>query len=54
MQIDLHEFLSRLARTVAMALVPVLLTAFLTMPATLHHHVGQPAIDPNAPPAHMT
>lgn len=54
MQIDLHEFLSRLTGAVTLALVPVLLTTFLTLPGTLHHHVGHAVIDPNAPLAHMT
>jgi hypothetical protein len=54
MQADLHEFLRRLAGTVAMALVPVVLTAFLALPSTLHRHPGEPAADPNAPAAHMT
>ena len=54
MQIDLHLFMSRLAGAIALALVPVVLTAFLTMPAALHHLVGDPAIDPNAPLVHMT
>ena len=54
MQIDLHEFLSRLAGAVALSLVPVLLIAFLTMPSTFHHHAANQPVDPNAPVAHMT
>jgi hypothetical protein len=54
MQNDLHEFLARLAGTVAMTLLPVLLIAMLSMPSSLHHHVGNPPIEPNAPVAHMT
>jgi hypothetical protein len=43
MQNDLHDFLAHLARTIAMTLAPVALIAFLTMPASLHHHIGTPA-----------
>jgi hypothetical protein len=51
---DLHEFLSRFAGAVAMTLVPVVLTAFLTMPAALHRHAVDQPIDPSAPKGHMT
>jgi hypothetical protein len=54
MQTDLHEFLSRLGGAVVMALVPVVLTAFLTMPSSLHRHTADHPAEPNAPVAHMT
>jgi hypothetical protein len=54
MQADLFEFLSRIAGAVALSLLPVVLTAFLTMPSSLHRHAADQAIDPNAPVAHMT
>lgn len=54
MQTDLHDFLARLARTIAMTLVPVALIAFVTMPASLHHHIGTPASVVGAAPQHMT
>lgn len=54
MQTDLREFLSRLAGAVALSLVPVVLTAFLTMPPTFHHHAANQPIDPNASVEHMT
>lgn len=54
MQTDLREFLSRLAGAVAMSLVPVVLTAFLTMPSTFHPHAASHPFDPNAPTEHMT
>jgi hypothetical protein len=54
MQSDLHDFLSRLAGAVALALVPVALTAFLTMPSTFHHQAASHPIDSNAPVEHMT
>ncbi len=43
MQTDLHDFLAHMARTIAMTLVPVAFIAFVTMPASLHHHIGVPA-----------
>ena len=54
MQVDLREFLSRLAGAVAAALVPVVFMAFLSMPFSLHHHLGNQPNDPGAPIAHMT
>ena len=33
MQTGLHDFLARIARTIAMTLVPVAFIAFVTMPA---------------------
>ena len=54
MQVDLHEFLSRLTGTVVMTLAPVVFIAFLSLPSSLHHHFGSDLIEPNAPVAHMT
>jgi hypothetical protein len=54
MQTDLHGFLVRLGRTVVMSLVPVVLVAFVTMPASLHHHIGTSADVVDLAPQHMT
>lgn len=54
MQADLHHFLARLAGTVAMTLVPVVLVAFLSMPMALGRHPGEGPLADGAPPAHMT
>jgi hypothetical protein len=54
MQTDLHDFLAHIARTVAMTLVPVALIAFVTMPASLHHHIGKSANAVEVAPQHMT
>jgi hypothetical protein len=54
MQTDLREFLTRLAGAVALAMSPVVLIACLTMPSSLHHHLGsQPKVQ-EVPAAHMT
>ena len=47
-------FLARLAGAVAMTPIPVVLIVFLSMPSSLHHHLGNPSNDPNATVAHMT
>lgn len=45
MQHDLREFLSRLAGTVVITLVPVVLTVFITLPTSIHHHMdGHPSL----------
>lgn len=54
MNANLHDFLGRLAGTVAMTLVPVVLIAFLSMPMSLGRHPGEPPLDVDAPSAHMT
>ena len=54
MQADLHDFLARIARTIAMTLVPVAFIAFITMPASLHHHIGKPGDVVENAPQHMT
>jgi hypothetical protein len=53
MNSDLRLFLARLFGLVAMTLVPVVLTAFLTIPFNLGRHPGDAA--PEGPVArHMT
>ena len=54
MQADLHDFLARMARMIAMAMVPVAFIAFVTMPASLHHHIGKPTNVVEHSPQHMT
>ena len=54
MQTDLHDFLARIARTIAMTLVPVAFVTFATLPASLHHHIGTPAKVMELAPQHMT
>jgi hypothetical protein len=54
MQSDLHDFLARIARTIAMTLDPVAFIAFVTMPTSLHHHIGTPANVGETAPRHMT
>jgi hypothetical protein len=54
MNADLRDFLERRAGTVAMTPVPVKIIAFVSMPLSLGHHTGEPLLDANAPPAHMT
>jgi hypothetical protein len=54
MHSDLQDFLTRITRTIVMSLVPVALVAFVTMPASLHHHIGAPANAVWAAPLHMT
>jgi len=34
--------------------IPAVLTAFVSMPSSLHHHVGSQPNDPKAPVAHMS
>lgn len=55
MHADLRDFLARFIGTVAMTLVPVVLTAFLSIPISLGRHPGDPPRDADAPAAaHMT
>jgi succinate dehydrogenase hydrophobic anchor subunit len=54
MQTDLHDFLARIATTVAMTLLTVAFIAFVTLPASLHHHIGTPAPGVDIAPQHMT
>lgn len=53
MHTHLHQFLSRLVGTIALALAPVVFTAFVSMPLSLNHHPGEVA-QVGAPPKHMT
>jgi hypothetical protein len=54
MHTDLSDFLTHLASTVAMALIPVALIAVLSMPASLHHHMGAATALAHVQPTHMT
>jgi hypothetical protein len=54
MQTDLHDFPSRIVGTIIMTLIPVLMVAFITMPASLHHHIGVSAQSAQTAPQHMT
>lgn len=54
MHVDLHAFLARLAGTVALTLVPVILIAFVSMPLTLERHPGEPPVNASPAHAHMT
>jgi hypothetical protein len=51
---ELRPFLAHLLGAVAMALVPVVLTAFLTMPLSLGRHPGDAAPQGGAVLRHMT
>ena len=54
MHVDLHHFLARLVGTVAMTLVPVVFTAFVTLPLSLNRHPGEPAARSAVGFQHMT
>ena len=54
MHTELHDFLARLIGAVALALVPVILTAFLTLPMSLNRHPGEAPAVPAAQPMHLT
>ncbi len=55
MHIELHRFLSRLIGAIAITLVPVVFTAFVSMPLSLNRHPGETAqAQPLAPARHMT
>lgn len=53
MHVELRRFLSHFVGTVAMALIPVVFTAFVSLPLSLNRHPGE---EPPAqmPPPHMT
>jgi hypothetical protein len=53
MHAELHRFLSRFIGTVALALIPVIFTAFVSMPLSLNRHPGEPA-EAGLAPQHMT
>lgn len=48
MSLELRHFLSHLGGVVTLALMPVVFTAFVTLPATFHHHRGAAL-----PPGHV-
>lgn len=54
MQDDLREFLTRLAATVVMTLVPVVFIAFVSMPLSLRRHPGEAPSSASPSFAHMT
>lgn len=54
MHTDLREFLSRWIGTMAMAVMPVVFVAFVSLPMNLHRHPGEAVANSFAPSAHMT
>jgi len=54
MNADLKEFVVSYLRVVAMALMPLAITAFLTMPYILGAHPGEPVQRVDQIDAHMT
>lgn len=54
MHTDLHDFLSRLAGTIALTLVPVVFTAFVSLPLSLNRHPGEVATASAPVAQHMT
>ena len=54
MQIDLQNVLIRIVRTITMTLVPVVFIAFVTLPASLHHHIGKPDMAVETTPEHLS
>ena len=54
MNADLKNFVSAYLRVVVMALVPLALTAFLTIPYSLGGHPGEPIARADAAAHHMT
>lgn len=53
MHVELHRFLSRFVGTVALTLIPVVFTAFVSLPLSLNRHPGEEA-PAQMPPPHMT
>ena len=51
---ELCAFLSNFLGVVAMTLIPVIVTAFLTMPFTLNRHPGEPPSSETVAYRHMT
>ena len=51
---DLAIFAAQMARTIVMALVPVILTAFVSMPLALERHPGEVASAGPLVEKHMT
>jgi hypothetical protein len=54
MQTDRHDFPARIVGTIIMTLIPVLMIAFVTMPASLHHHLSVSTKLAETAPQHMT
>lgn len=56
MQTDLSSFVSHLMGVIAMTLVPVIFTAFVSMPLSLNRHPGERMVAPSPSVAaqHMT
>jgi hypothetical protein len=51
---ELHRFVTRLIGVVAITLVPVVFTTFMSMPLSLNRHPGEAAPTGTALPRHMT
>jgi hypothetical protein len=51
---DIRLFVAQLSAAVIGALVPVVFTAFVSMPAALHGHPGEGRPLAQAAPVHMT
>lgn len=54
MNADLGIFAAQMARTILMALVPVILTAFVSMPLALERHPGEVTSAGPSVEKHMT
>lgn len=54
MQKDLQNFLVRIVKTITMTIFPVMFIAFITLPASLHHHIGTPDMSVEPTPQHMS
>lgn len=51
---DLRQFIAQWLRTALMAGIPVILTAFLSIPLSLGAHPGDPGASGRDAPTHMT
>ncbi|WP_428420017.1 hypothetical protein [Methylibium sp.] len=54
MHTELRRFLSKLLGAIAITLVPVVVTAFISMPLNLNRHPGEPVSPGLEAPRHMT
>lgn len=54
MHADLKNFVAAYLRIVLIALVPIVLVAFLTIPYSLGGHPGEPLAQASNAPRHMT
>lgn len=50
---EVHDFIARLLGTVILAALPVVFTAFVSVPLSLNRHPGD-AVPVDGPPRHMT